>query len=1109
MVVDIMQNKKESVLTNKKHIIALMAILSLLVTTAGYFYYKGEEKSIRQEKYDELKAITDLKQNQIELWIKQRNADVKVVAQSPFFIKGIEEWLQDTSNGELRQNIVELLQPVQEEQGYENIFLATLNGQLLVSAKSGLEEFDSLTKQKIIESSKKREISSPDIYWSQIENEAHYDIITPITDSGKETIAVLLFRTNLKSFLYPLIQTWPTPSKSAESVILRVEKDSVLFLNDLRFRKNAALKLKISLTQTEIPAVQAALGHTGIFEGIDYRGVEVLSDIRMIPTVNWIMISKVDRSEIYSGLYLSAAVISGFSVLLIIICGIGFAFIYKERQKNIFIELYDKEKELWRYQERFKITLDSLGEGVITADTTGKIQYLNKVAEELTGWNLREAKGRQLHDIYSVKNEDTGQRENNIVVKVLKQGIVKELANHTLLVSKSGKEIPVMDTGAPIFDNDGSIIGLVLTFQDETEKRRQNHLLEESERRFRSTLDNMLEGCQIIGFDWRYIYINNSAEKHNRRPKEELLHNKYMDMWPGVEQTNVFKKIKRCLEERVDHIMENEFAFPDGKKGWFELRIQTIPDGALIQSYDITDRKRAEEEYKKLSRAVIQSPISVVITDPNGDIEYVNPKFSEVTGYSMEEVIGHNPRFLKSGNHTQEFYKNIWDTILQGKEWKGEIQNKNKKGENYWDHVLISPMVNENGDITNFVEIKEDITERKKMLGDLLEAKEKAEEINKVKSHFFANMSHELRTPFVGIMGYAELLSDSLTDPNSVEMAAGILNSSKRMMETLTKILNLSKLEFDGIELVWQKIDITGVITTVHKQFAAAAEQKNLSFKTKINFESFFMETDKILLSEILNNLVSNAIIYTEKGGIEISAEKQIKNNKDMLILKVADSGIGIPKDKQEIIWEEFRQASEGFTRRFEGTGLGLSIAKKYTESLGGKIYLESEEGKGSIFILELPISDSNLLHKMIEKEEELHNRIDKEVRTPKNLSYKKILYVEDDKTAIDVIKRALSKNYEIEFAENAEIALSKVNENNYDAILMDINLGRGINGEELTQKIRKMPGYESLPIIAATAYASDNDKKEFLAEGMSHYIAKPFSIQELSTLMERVFKTE
>jgi PAS domain S-box-containing protein len=619
-----------SPLTKKSHIIVLITALNLLIAIAGYFYYKSEESSIRQQKYSELKAIADLKVSQIENWIQERRADANVITQSPFFVQGIYDWL-NTGSAVLKANIIERLQPVQKGFGYENIFLTKPNGQLLLSVKDESQEFEPFVKQKIVEASQKHEIVFTDFYRCSTDNKIHYDIISPIIDDNKNTIAILVFRRNPYLYLYPLIQTWPTPSPSSETTILRVENDSVVFLNELRHRTNTALKLKIPLTRTEVPAVQAALGRTGLFEGIDYRGVEVLSDIRIIPAANWIMLAKVDKSEIFSDLYLSAGVISGFSILLIVICGVGFAFIYKSRQKNIFMELYNKEKELWQHQERFRVTMESLGEGIITTDLNGKIQYLNSRAEELTGWHLREAKGRLLSEIYHVKNEETGQIENNILDKVIKHGIVKELANHTILITKAGKEIPVMDTGAPIFNTDGSVNGIVITFHDEAEKRTQQRLIRESEKRYRLLVDS-IPNTAVLVFDSNFRYSVASGEEITKSGFDR-------NMVQGRTLSEAYPpEIERLFAPLYEKALKGEATTFEQQYKDLYYHQQVLPlfdserkvFGGMVIAHNITDRKRAEEEI------VLNARRTQVLLQLN---QMTKATLNEITDYALEHAV--------------------------------------------------------------------------------------------------------------------------------------------------------------------------------------------------------------------------------------------------------------------------------------------------------------------------------------------------------------------------------------------------------------------------------------------------------------------------------------
>ncbi len=221
---------------------------------------------------------------------------------------------------------------------------------------------------------------------------------------------------------------------------------------------------------------------------------------------------------------------------------------------------------------------------------------MNAVAEQLTGWSLPEATGRPLGEVFHIINEETRAVVEDPVIKVLASGKVVGLANHTVLVRRDGTEIPIDDSGSPIRDRDGIVTGVVLVFHDISERKLAEEAIRASEKRFHSSLDNMIEGCQIIGRDWHYIYINEAAEKQNRRPTEELLGNRYMDMWPGVGSTNVFAMLQRCMDERIPQDMENEFTFPDGTVGWFELKISPVPEGIFILSMDITERKRTEDE---------------------------------------------------------------------------------------------------------------------------------------------------------------------------------------------------------------------------------------------------------------------------------------------------------------------------------------------------------------------------------------------------------------------------------------------------------------------------------------------------------------------------------
>jgi PAS domain S-box-containing protein len=506
--------------------------------------------------------------------------------------------------------------------------------------------------------------------------------------------------------------------------------------------------------------------------------------------------------------------------------------------------------------------------------------------------------------------------------------------------------------------------------------------------------------------------------------------------------------------------------------------------------------KKAEEETLKLSTAIVQSPVIVIITDPDGNIEFANPKFSEVTGYSIEEAKGNSCRILKSGFHQTEFYTNLWKTILSGKLWQGEFRNKKKSGELYWENALISPLKDTEGNITHFVAVKEDVTSKKIMIQELIEAKEKAEEMNRIKSSFFANMSHELRTPMVGILGFSEVLMSELkNNPDYLHMISSINKSGQRLLETLNLILSLSKLEASKIEANLKSQNIVPILKESFNFFQSAAANKGLSYTFITEKDELLCEIDQLLFISVFNNLLNNAIKFTDAGSIVLSVT--VKTGK--VIISVADTGVGISDEKQSVIWDEFRQASEGFNRSFEGTGLGLTIAKRYSNLMKGTISINSTLGKGTTFLVSFPLrqgSTESVNQGISDQGYELSQSSQSDPTT-------RLLYIEDDEIAVKYVSTITRGLYIVDSAKDSNEALLMVKQNKYDAILMDINLRRGMDGIELTGLIRKMESYKSIPIIAVTAFAMGREKEEFLSRGMTHYLSKPFVKNQLLHLLK------
>lgn len=373
--------------------------------------------------------------------------------------------------------------------------------------------------------------------------------------------------------------------------------------------------------------------------------------------------------------------------------------------------------------------------------------------------------------------------------------------------------------------------------------------------------------------------------------------------------------------------------------------------------------KESEEKTRLFKRAVDASSVGIIITDIDGRIIYTNPFYLKISGYREDEVIGQLSTFLDANYQPDTFNQKRRKTILSGKDWIGEIKNIKKNGELYWVNAVISPIASIAGEITNFIVVSEDITQKKQLLEDLITAKEKAEESDKLKTAFLANMSHEIRTPMNGILGFAELLKEQdLSSEIQQKYIHIIEKSGARMLNIINNIVDISKIEAGLMEVTLIESDVNEQIDYIYNFFKPEVEAKGMQLYYRKYYagRKAMIKTDQEKLYAIFTNLVKNAIKYSYRGYIEFGYYPEQDEQTDSLIFYVKDTGIGIHKDKTGIIFDRFRQVSEGKNRHYEGAGLGLSITKSYVEMLGGKIWVESEEGVGSCFCFSLPYNHTN-----------------------------------------------------------------------------------------------------------------------------------------------------
>ena len=891
----------------------------------------------------------------------------------------------------------------------------------------------------------------------------------------------------------------------------------------------------------------------------------------------------------------------------------------------------NKNQEITEAKELYRTTLLSISDAVICTDEKGKITQMNKIAEGLTGWRFSEAKGKMLEEVFRIINEYNRQEVENPFTKIIKYGTIVGLANHTLLISKEGNEIPIADSGAPIFSK-GRTVGVVLVFRDQTEEKRQQKKLRESEAICRER-EFWLRESQRVGKIGSY----DLDIKNDRWSSSEILdkilgipdnttHN--IESWlavvhPGHKEEMIDYFLNDVLKNRK--IFEKEHKIirgNDGAERWLlvhgELSFNEVGEPVRIFGtiQDITKRKQFErqlrESEERSRKAVLNAPIPIMVHDEDGKVITLSEGWNHFSGYQIEEIPTLAEWTRKAyGEKAKEIENYIGNIFKENKTvFSGEFQITTKTGEKRIWNFYTTPlglsgdkkiMLSMAPDITQRIKMKEqleesersyrllfekhtaakflidpdtgeiikankaasdfygwsinklqtmniseinilsgeevkaamkralgnrhiyfefkhrlsngsikdvevfssqteykgklllhsivhDVTEKKRLMNELIEAKEHAEESNRLKSAFLANMSHEIRTPLNGIVGFTNLLTTEkdLSEDAKLQYSQIINKSTEGLLKIINDILDIARLEAGKSVIEQKPFDVGKLLSSIFLMFSKKLKdegRKDVELLLNMAPQTVIVNSDENRLTQIFSNLLDNAIRFTQSGTVNFGISK-IKSGRVEFF--VSDTGIGIPGEKHQIIFESFIQADARMSRSYGGTGLGLAIVRKLLELMGGEIFLESESGKGSHFSFYLPYSENQTeLVVNIEQDEKDYFTVQEGLD-----SKTKILVVEDDEVSrfylLNILKRRFQK---LLFAENGEKAMTLYKSESPDFILMDIRLP-DINGLEIVKQIREND--RKVKIIAQTAYAMSGDKENARKAGCNDFITKP-----------------
>lgn len=622
----------------------------------------------------------------------------------------------------------------------------------------------------------------------------------------------------------------------------------------------------------------------------------------------------------------------------------------------------------------------------------------------------------------------------------------------------------------------------------------QTAALRESQEKYRKIYESIQDVYFEIAPDGVIVDIGRRIQELSKGQykREDLLGRKFMEFLSDPEETSA--SMWRILKEQSSlHNWEVRYKNRDGSLTTCALSatIETDASGKSFKIigtlYDITDRKQAEQRILTLSQAVEQSPVSIAITDAVGNIEYVNRTFERVSGYTQAEALGQNPRVLKSGHQPDEIYKELWKKISSGHEWHGELCNKRKNGEIYWESAFISPIRNDHGHIIHYLAIKEDITDRKRMQGELQQRTEEAQVANRAKSQFLANISHEVRTPLNGVIGMVDLLLNSELSATQRRYAEIAHVNGEILLGLLNNILDFSRIETDQLELETLSFNLRVALEDIVNALTPQAREKDLKLTCRIagNVPAVLLQGDPGRLRQILMILGSNAIKFTAQGEVAIVVSLASETDRQITVrFEVQDTGIGIPPDKIKWLFNSFHPLDASTTRRFGGIGLGLALARRLVEKMRGEIHVSSVEGQGSRFWFTAPF------------DKPLH-QADGEETPAIDLRGLRVLVVDDKlSNRLIVTEQVVRWGLRYEETGSAQQALTLLREaraaqDPFDLLITDMQIP-DMDGMTLGALVKADSDLRNTILVMLTSVGQRGDAKKLADIGFAAYLTKP-----------------
>jgi len=1269
----------------------------LALFAAGAWFYLAQKNRLQAAAEENLNSIARLKMDQIVQWRSERLGDAAVLMENPYSSEALARWISGSRYG--AGQILTLFRSLRMHYRYSNVILVDASGRALLSLDGQTGNLDKNTIQAVGDSLREGRALLSDLIIGTADQGPHLDAIAPLIvgESGAksaEYVGAVVLRCDARDFLYPLLQSWPGPNRSAETLLVERNGNDVLYLNDLRFASRAALSFRVPLSRTDVASVAAVTGKEGIFEGSDYRGTRVTAALKEIPGSPWFIEAKEDTAELLAQWRFRAILI------LALVLGLGAAAVaagvalWQRNETSHYRARFLAETAKRESEERYRVTLLSVGDGVISTDAEDKVEFLNPVAEALTGWPQQEARGRPLAEVCRIMDGLTKEPAEDLVTRAVREGVVVGLPRHSMLTDRSGVDHSIAVSGAPIRSDAGGILGVVLVFRDvsgelrnrqeqettlqllrllnessltheliqnitrllqswtgceavgvrlkggddypyfetrgfpaefvsaethlcerspdgtlardsegnpvlqcmcgnilrgrfdpdqpfftpkgsfcsnsttetlahstdadrqtrtrnrcniqgyesvalirlragdetlgllQLNDRRRNRFdpalitflesaadqiaiglsqrqaetaLKESETHYRSLFENMLNGfafCRML-FDGErpvdFIYLDVNAAFESLTGLKNVVGKKVSEVIPGIQETDapLLETYGRVARTGVPERFETHV---EALQMWFSISVYSPRKDHFVAVFDvITERKRTEASRQLLASAIEQVAEMIVITDPLGSIQYVNPAFESVTGYAKEEVLGRNPRLLKSGEHEPAFYKDLWSTIARGKVWAGNLVNKKKDGTRYPEDATISPVHDAQGRIVNYVAVKRDSTHERHLEEQLRQA-QKMESVGRLAG----GVAHDFNNMLQVISSYVELSLAHLDSGHVLyKNLQQIRKAAQRSAELTGQLLAFARKQTVSPKVLDVNDAVAGLLKMLQRLIG-----EDIDLAWMPGHVAGKIRIDPSQLDQILANLAVNARdAIAGVGKLTIGTDTVVIDEAycadhpghmpgTFVLLTVSDDGSGMSKETMSHIFEPF------FTTKGVGLGTGLGLATVYgiVNQNSGFINVYSEPGQGTTFKVYLP-----------RHEGETAAAVAKDGADEPPRGSETVLVVEDEAAILELSELMLENlGYTALSARTPAEAIRLVSEHTeaIHLLITDVVMPQ-MNGRDLALLITELkPG---LKILFMSGYTADVIAHQgLLDEGVS-FLSKPFSMNALAEKIRAV----